>query len=68
MAQSTATAQDKLEKARAAVVRELAGPSVEGISDEKILKVMEACKGDADFAATALTMVPRPEWVAELLA
>lgn len=29
--------------------------------------ILDACNGDVDLAATAITMAPRPPWVCELL-
>lgn len=46
-----------------AELRNLLGPVLRQVSDRDLAKLIRHCRDDEDLAATALTMLPRPEWV-----
>lgn len=37
------------------------------IVDEQLLDILDRCGGDADIAATAISMPNRPEWLEEMI-
>lgn len=44
-------------------LRRRLGPIASDITDIALMRVLRRAIGDVDLAFTALTMVPRPEWV-----
>ena len=47
-------------------LRRLVGPSIDHVETKALSKFLRKCP-DLDLAATALTMIPRPKWVEEIV-
>lgn len=45
----------------------LGGLIAQGVPDSRLQKLYEMCLRDEDLAVTACTLVPRPEWLKELV-
>ena len=49
------------------LLRRLLGPAGEDITALAVAQILEIILWDADLAATAILMAPRPAWVAEIV-